>query len=865
LGSYGSTILPLSPATTYYVRAYATNANGTSYGDEISFVTATANNNGNMPTISTNQVVYMDSLSAFCGGNITADGGLAVTARGVCWAIGTTPTINNTRTIDGSGAGSFNSRLPDLLPKTSYFVRAYATNDAGTSYGVTFSFTTKGFATVETDSVFDVLALSASAAGRVLSDGGVSVIERGFCWSYAENPNIEDNKVEVGVGLGAFSQKIVSLLPDTLVYVRAFVGSSIGFTYGSQLSFRTQTGLPVVVTDSVTTVSSFGAHVSAAVINVFGSEIIERGICWSENPNPTKDIGNLTLDLNPSVGSFIGKMYGLKKGTIYYVRAFARSEVAVVYGNELSFLTDTPNYNIGTVHCSASPTTIVEIINPISGRTWMDRNLGASQVANSSNDTASKGDLFQWGRAADGHQCRSSQTTNVISFSDQVGHGDFIIEFNNWLWTQNSNLWDGVNGMNNPCPEGYRLPTASEFDQERLTWSSNDEIGAFLSPLKLPLTGYRGLGTGDFLNDNTHGYYWSSTANCNDSRNLGFRSGSAGISSNNRAQGFSVRCIKEIQRPPVGILGSLNCSEVKTSGMLVPGVPSKVEVPYSGGNGGSYDAQQVSSFGVTGLMATLTQGDFANGPGSLIYTISGSPIGSGMVSFILNIGLQKCTLTFALNEVGVPSYPSGTVHCSSNQTSILEVTNPITGRTWMDRNLGATKAASSITDTAAYGDLYQWGRAADGHQCKNAATRGTLSGVDKPLHGDFITTGFASSDYPYNWRSPENLNLWQGVNGINNPCPSGYRLPTITELNTERLSWRCNNSEGALSSTLKLPLAGARVWGNGTHAQSGTNGYYWSSTINLVFSQSLNIQGGNAEIGTVSYRSSGLSVRCIKD
>lgn len=240
LGSYGSTMQPLSPATTYYVRAYATNANGTSYGNEISFVTATANNNGNMPTISTNQVVYMDSLSAFCGGNITADGGLAVTARGVCWAVGNTPTINNSRTIDGAGGGNFNSRLLNLLPNTSYFVRAYATNAAGTAYGITYSFTTKGFATVATDSIFDIMALSVQAAGRVLSNGGVSVTERGFCWSYSSNPSVNDNKVLAGNGLGSFTQQIQSLFADTTIYIRTFAGSSIGFSYGNQISFRTK-------------------------------------------------------------------------------------------------------------------------------------------------------------------------------------------------------------------------------------------------------------------------------------------------------------------------------------------------------------------------------------------------------------------------------------------------------------------------------------------------------------------------------------------------------------------------------------------------------------------------------------------------
>jgi hypothetical protein len=124
----------------------------------------------------------------------------------------------------------------------------------------------------------------------------------------------------------------------------------------------------------------------------------------------------------------------------------------------------------------------------------------------------------------------------------------------------------------------------------------------------------------------------------------------------------------------------------------------------------------------------------------------------------------------------------------------------------MDRNLGASRAATSSTDAEAYGDLYQWGRAADGHQKRTSGTTSTLSNSDTPGHGNFIL----APNSPYDWRSPQNNNLWQGVNGTNNPCPAGYRLPTEAELNAERLSWSSNNAAGAFASPLKLPVAGYR-------------------------------------------------------
>ena len=192
---------------------------------------------------------------------------------------------------------------------------------------------------------------------------------------------------------------------------------------------------------------------------------------------------------------------------------------------------------------------------------------------------------------------------------------------------------------------------------------------------------------------------------------------------------------------------------------------------------------------------------------------------------------------------------------------MVDVTNPTTGKIWMDRNLGATQVATSSTDVASYGDLYQWGRRADGQQCRTSPATATLSSIDQPAHGNFIITG---SNAPYDWRSPQNANLWQGVNGVNNPCPSGYRIPTETELNNERLSWSVNTSVGAFASPLKWTLAGGRDGSNGSLASVGTNGYYWSGTVSGSGSRYLNFGSSNAVMYD-DVRASGAAVRCLKD
>ncbi len=184
----------------------------------------------------------------------------------------------------------------------------------------------------------------------------------------------------------------------------------------------------------------------------------------------------------------------------------------------------------------------------------------------------------------------------------------------------------------------------------------------------------------------------------------------------------------------------------------------------------------------------------------------------------------------------------------------------------MDRNLGASQVATSSTDVASYGDLYQWGRRADGHQCRTSATTATLSSIDQPAHDDFIL----APSTPIDWRSPKNDNLWQGVNGVNNPCPSGYRLPTQAELYAEYLSWGPSSlsSVGAFASPLKLSMPGRRIGETGIIASLNSQGTYWSSTPTfgsfMIYASALNFF--NTGVGGLdSNRAHGRAVRCIKD
>ena len=216
-------------------------------------------------------------------------------------------------------------------------------------------------------------------------------------------------------------------------------------------------------------------------------------------------------------------------------------------GQNLTFYNGAPIW-VGALSYSYAGATAYAntVLNPKTGKIWMDRNLGATRVAMSSTDAASYGDLYQWGRGTDGHQIRTSLTTPTQSSLDQPGNVNFILGPDtpyDWRSGQNANLWQGINGVNNPCPSGYRLPTDLELAAELASWSSSDPAGAFASPLKLPVAGRR-FHFGPLYPENTTGFYWSSTVSGSLSRVLIFSSGYTTMSTNERANGGAVRCIK---------------------------------------------------------------------------------------------------------------------------------------------------------------------------------------------------------------------------------------------------------------------------------------------------------------------------------
>ncbi len=185
------------------------------------------------------------------------------------------------------------------------------------------------------------------------------------------------------------------------------------------------------------------------------------------------------------------------------------------------------------------------------------------------------------------------------------------------------------------------------------------------------------------------------------------------------------------------------------------------------------------------------------------------------------------------------------------------------GRCWLDRNLGATRVAISKTDAQSYGYIYQWGRSSDGHQIRNSSTTAGPVGTDTPGSSYVIIV----NTNPFDWRSPQKDSLWQGVNGINNPCPTGFRLPTGGaggELPIFITAAGIMDENTAFGSSLKLPVGGNRSSTTGALNNVGITGSFWSSSLNGVTIFNFNIGYGGYAM-TSSGRAVGMSVRCIKD
>ena len=395
-GTFTSSITGLSPNTNYYLRAYATNANGTVYGNEVSFTTPLTL----ILSLTTTTPTGIATTAATAGGNITSDGGSAVTARGVCWNTSTGPTISNSKTSDGTGTGTFTSSLTGLKANTIYYLKAYATNANGTSYGNEVSFTTAQTAvlTLTTTTPSSVMLNTATSGGNITSDGGSAVTARGVCWNTSTGPTISNSKTSDGTGTGAFTSSLTGLLAGTTYYLRAYATNANGTSYGNEVSLTTtQTAIPILTTTTASAIALTTATSGGNITSDGGSPVTARGVCWNTSTAPT--ISNSKTTDGSGTGSFTSSLTGLQSGTTYYLRAYATNVSTTTYGNEVSFTTSTP------APTNTSGTLSVSTLTSSAGGGFAPRNVVAIWIENSAGSfvksllvyaATRKSDLTNW-------------------------------------------------------------------------------------------------------------------------------------------------------------------------------------------------------------------------------------------------------------------------------------------------------------------------------------------------------------------------------------------------------------------------------------------------------------------------------------
>lgn len=287
-----------------------------------------------LPTLTTNQVTIGSSNMVFTGGNISSSGGSPITQRGVSWNTSPNPTLANNFTMDGTGTGGFTSNVFPLNPSTNYYLRAYATNQAGTAYGnerifiTPTSDQTAALPVVTTSNTVYQDGLVALGGGTVSIASG-SVTSRGVCWATGVTPTINSSHTVDGQGQGVFSSSLGNLLPNTLYRVRAYATSDAGVVYGQEVLFRTH-NYPSQFKITPKYVYYNSASVELAVLFDGYSTITARGVCWSTQENPT--LANNSAVIGSGEGYYYKILTNLIPNTTYYIRPYATNGIGTSYG-----------------------------------------------------------------------------------------------------------------------------------------------------------------------------------------------------------------------------------------------------------------------------------------------------------------------------------------------------------------------------------------------------------------------------------------------------------------------------------------------------------------------------------------------------
>jgi uncharacterized protein (TIGR02145 family) len=499
-------------------------------------LTTTCKKKEEVPVLTTYVVNEITITTATCGGLILSDGGAAITARGVCWSTGETPTLADSKTTSSTSAASFTCTSTDLTGGTTYYVRAYATNSAGTGYGTAVSFTTLPveLPVLTTSAVSEIADITATCGGNITSDGGSAITARGVCWSIAATPTTADSKTTDGTGTGEFTSSITGLTAGTIYYVRAYATNSAGTAYGTAVSFSTLApqGAPELTTSAVSDITQTTATCGGNITSEGTSAVTARGVCWGTGDSPTT-ADSKTTD-GTGTGEFTSSITDLTAETTYYVRAYATNSIGTAYGTAVSFTTEEgviTDFD-GNVYTKVT----------IGTQVWMVEDLRTTHYNNGDSIPNVTGQAEWVALTTPGYTWYNNE--------EATSYGAYY----NWYTVNTGNL----------CPTGWHVPTDAEWTTLITYLGGDTEAGGKLKEVGTthyvdPNTGatngsgftalpggYRNL-DGPYYDLGNYGFWWSSTEIGTNawSRNTHNSTTIVERNENDKHFGFLVRCLKD--------------------------------------------------------------------------------------------------------------------------------------------------------------------------------------------------------------------------------------------------------------------------------------------------------------------------------
>lgn len=792
-----------------------------------------------LPSVITREVSNITATSAAVGGLVVNTGGCNVTERGICWDIFPEPTTENDVIISGEGEGEFSSQLTALTPETEYYVRAYAINDQGTVYGEERHFITTdsvvpgpSVPVVTTYPVTDVTLTSATSGGIVTSDGGAFVSEYGLCWGYNPNPTINNFHVALGMGVNNFTYTMENLYMSLPYHVRAYAVNSQGVSYGEDMVFQTAT----------------------------------------PNPQPFNQIcpgTSVVFDYDSNVYNTV------RIGNQCWMRESLR----------------TTHYNDGT---------------EIPLLTWNANTPGRYSPGGSSNNVTTYGYLYNWYAVMGGASSSQANPSGVQGICPVGWHVPSAAEFtqlNSYVGSQVSCRCNGYS--QNVAVALCDLPTVywnfleyyaatPELYEICSAWGSYYQ-GFTGKKIQINHTGFSARGAGLFHNgsyDNimASAEFWTATSTNNGNpRAMILQYTSSEMMSSNSYSGdcgFSVRCVRDL---PVSCPPTVYTNTVKS--IYATTAQAGGEITHNGG----------ASVTNAGLVWATTPNP----------TLADSSLSAGIIfgTFTESLsGLQPSTTYYVRAFV---TTATDTVY--GNEVSFYTTTEDIGLDGW------PCMGASTVTDY----DGNNYSTIQLGNQCwmrENLRTTHFPNGADIPVtstefsdeipyryYPDNSTAYVYSYGYLYNWRAVcanNDTNVSSVPSGIQGICPTGWHIPSHAEWDTLRLylssrsNYNCDQVTGqvgkAMASTLGWNLSNSECYVGEyqmTNNASGFEAYpaglmieppgnmpifpryfgvsavFWSTTNNSTeYKRTWQVRSAYSTFNyTITKKSSGASVRCLKD